>query len=281
VNESVVTFGPGLVGIVTDPPADGRRPVGFVLLSAGFTHHVGPQRLHVQLARALSERGFTALRFDYSAIGDSPRRTEGVRFADRALEEARAAFDLLEASRGIAKFAVFGICWGADNAVRVAGADPRVAGVVAVDFYAVMSARYFLRFYARRLANPRSWANLMFGRSAVFGTFGRLLASWSKSRAPAEPAAEPSEELLPVQAPALIKAQLDRLVDRGVALLFCYAKTGGSYDRYVLDFRAHLAELGQRGDVRVAVFADADHVFTPLASQQELIAAVLGWAESH
>ena len=77
MTEKALLFGEGksLVGIVTLPaessPVD--RP-GIVILNAGVLHRVGPNRVHVQMARALAELGFTVLRFDLSSIGDSRAR---------------------------------------------------------------------------------------------------------------------------------------------------------------------------------------------------------------
>ena len=56
------------------------------------------------------------------------------------------------------------------------------------------------------------------------------------------------------------------------------ASVGGSYDCDVRDFRRRMNELAKTGRLRVVVFRDADHVFTPLASQQELAGVVEEWA---
>lgn len=276
MKETAVTFASGLVGVVTEPAA-ASNGIGAVFLNAGFTHHVGPQRLYVQLARALAALGYTALRFDYSGIGDSPARAGAQSFAARALAEAKEGMDLLAQTRGLERFAPLGICWGADNALRVATADPRVVGAVAVDFYAVMSARYFVRFYWRRLANPRSWGNILRGRSAVWSRAAQLVRGRSRA-ATRDVESATADDLLPVRAPDDILADLDALIARGAHLLFAYATVGGSYDRYVRDFRKRMNELARTDRLRVAVFRDADHVFTSLASQRELISAVTGWA---
>lgn len=284
--ETTVQFGAdkALVGIVTDPTAESNG-LGMVFLNAGFTHHIGPQRLHVQLARRLAALGYTSLRFDYSGIGDSPRSSTAKSFADRALAEASDAFDLLAATRGIERSALFGICWGADNAVRVAAADDRVVGIAAVDFYAIMSTRYFLRFYLRRLLNPRSWANVLRGQSAVFGRIGQLVGSWTKSKSAGDPdlgggVAASADDLLPVRPPEQILAEIERLVERGVHMAFAYAKVGGSYDRYVIDFKQRMTELAQTGRLRVEVFDEADHIFTLLHSQAKLGDFVEAWARN-
>jgi len=278
MKESAVLFGrdQSLVGVVTDGSTPGRT--GLVLLNAGFTHHVGPQRIHVQLARRLAESGITSLRFDYSGIGDSPRRAGASSFAERAIAEACEAMDFLESTRGIVRFLLFGICWGADNAMRVAAADDRVVGVAAVDFYAVISSRYFLRFYLRRLLSPRSWTNILRGKSAVFGRAKQLASAVARSKGRGD-TPEAAEDLLPVRSPAQVLGELDQMVQRGTGFLFAYATVGGSYDQYVLNFRQRMRELAKTGRVSVRVFAESDHVFTPLHSQSSLCQCVEEWVD--
>ena len=144
--ETVVHLGGAtpLIGVATQPDGDSNG-LGVVFLNAGFTHHVGPQRMYVDFARRLAQQGYTSLRFDYSGLGDSPRRTQATTFDERALDEAVVAIDYLEASFGVSRCVLFGLCWGGDNALRVAAIDPRVLGVVAVDPYSVISLRYFLQ----------------------------------------------------------------------------------------------------------------------------------------
>ncbi|MGH7928173.1 MAG: alpha/beta hydrolase, partial [Candidatus Binatia bacterium] len=62
-----------LVGILTDPPEAKRstRLPGIILLNAGIIHRVGPNRMHVKIARTLAPMGFVVVRFDFSGIGDS------------------------------------------------------------------------------------------------------------------------------------------------------------------------------------------------------------------
>ena len=65
-----------LMGIVCEPdgPWPASRPA-MIMLNAGLIHRVGPNRLHVRLARELAARGFLSLRLDLSGRGDSdPRR---------------------------------------------------------------------------------------------------------------------------------------------------------------------------------------------------------------
>ena len=101
MTEQVLLFGTNrcLVGMLTEPeksqvPAD--LPA-FILFNAGLLHRVGPNRLHVTLARRLARRGFPVLRFDFSGIGDSrvAQRFNSVRRAPRWPKPARRWTSLL------------------------------------------------------------------------------------------------------------------------------------------------------------------------------------------
>jgi len=118
MKEHAVTFASqSLVGVLTDADhADKPGLPAVVFLNAGMLHRVGPNRLHVRLARNLARRGFTSLRFDRSGVGDSPARTDGLPLRDAALGDVRDALDFLAAERGASSFILVGLCSGADLA---------------------------------------------------------------------------------------------------------------------------------------------------------------------
>lgn len=264
-----------LVGVVTDPDGDSNG-LGFLFLNAGYTHRVGPQRLYTRCARELSKLGYTALRFDHAGIGDSRRRTDSLPFPDSAIKDVRDAMDFLEATRGIKRFVVAGICWGADNSVRVAAVDPRIIGVVAVDFYAVPSLRNVLRLYPKRMLAPRSWINLVKGQSTVLTkVFGLMRATLHTVilRKHGE------DDVLPSLPPEAVLATLREMVQRGVHLCFAYSSHGLSYDQYVSKFKKGLRDLDPTGRVTVRVFPATDHLFTLRYNQQQLLDYTLMWAK--
>ncbi|MCH7653577.1 MAG: alpha/beta fold hydrolase, partial [Chloroflexi bacterium] len=134
MREEAVLFGKGgsLVGVVTDQetskgPGDG---VAVILLNSGVLHHVGPGAIYVKIARLMAKLGFTSLRFDYSGIGDSGVRMDDVPFETSSILEAQEAMDYLEATRGVRRFILMGICSGAVASFEAAEADERVVGAV-------------------------------------------------------------------------------------------------------------------------------------------------------
>jgi pimeloyl-ACP methyl ester carboxylesterase len=114
--ESVV-HADGVFGILTEPLAPSSRETPTILLpNAGSAHHVGPNRLHVLLARRLASAGFRCVRFDLRGLGDS--------FVDQPAKEnapyLRTSSDVvagviaeLRRSRDSRSFILMGLCSGA------------------------------------------------------------------------------------------------------------------------------------------------------------------------
>ncbi len=277
MTEKALLFGRGksLVGVLTEPGAKALPDApALVLLNAGVLHRVGPNRLHVQLARALAEAGFASLRFDLSGVGDSRARKGARSFASAVEEDVRDALDLLQATTGADRFAAMGICSGADNALRVATVDHRIAGVVLVDGYNLATVGYGLQVYRERLLSPRSWGRLLLGQSEVWTGLQQAFApgTWERATQARVSTALPAE--------GDYVAQVGALADRGTEVLLAY--TGGSPAEFnyrrLLQHR--VPRWGSRDKIRVVHFDDSDHVFTLRTNQRRLVALVTGWLEN-
>jgi hypothetical protein len=222
------------------------------------------------LARRLAERGVASLRLDLSGIGDSRPVPGSLSFRASAVADTRTALDWLVAESGARRFILFGLCSGADNALAAAAVDERVVGIVLVDppAYATPQARA-RRLLARvqQLGGVRAIA--AWGAAAVGRRVGRRLSSSVR-----EPAVEVTggREVPPA---ADYRAQLTALLARGVAIFSIYS--GALGDRY--NHADQLFELYPelRGRVACRYFAGANHMFTELAAQRALVAAIVDW----
>ena len=286
MKERALLFGEtkSLTGVITEPalPLDPALPA-VVFLDAGVLHHVGPNRVHVRLARELAREGFLCMRFDFSGLGDSRPRRDAVPFAESAVAETRKAMDVL-AARGARSFLLFGICSGADAALRVALQDPRVVGAALVEPYLVAGPGYLLYAYRRKLLNPLSWLRLLRGRSELWDA---LAARRPPQGEPAPgpggsggAAAAPATEEVPLILPSRpeVARQVRSLADRGVGLCFVYAREGPAYHNWLVLLRREVRGALARGTARVVAIARTDHVFTPRGAQDRLVAAVRDWA---
>jgi hypothetical protein len=282
VRDEVLTLGSDgqLVGIMSHPPGAAVAPAdtmlqaarpAFVLLNAGVLHRVGPHRLHVVLARRLAAAGLAGLRLDLGGIGDSIASSDATSFRDSAVADTRTAMTGLTRALGATRFVIFGVCAGADNAIATALVDDRVAGIVLVDPPTYPTRRSQLRELRARVAkrgSPREIARWGLG---VVERRLRLAIAMLGRPSVDDPPSE-GRELPPV---AMFGAQLTTLADRGVRILAVFSGIHGA--RY--NHRDQLFELypALRGRVDHAYFPHANHTFTELAAQAELIDRVVAW----
>ncbi len=170
-----------------------------------------------------------------------------------------------------ARFVLFGVCSGADNSLATALADDRVAGIVLVDPPTYPTRRSQLRHLRERVRDQggaRKVARWAFG--VVEREVRIKLATLGRS-VPDDPPSE-GRELPP---PEVFGQQLAALLDRGVKI-FCVF-SGIHQARY--NRADQLFELfpALRGRLDHTYYPLANHTFTELDQQADLIDAVTGW----
>jgi alpha-beta hydrolase superfamily lysophospholipase len=134
VVERPALFGPlGLFGLITEAPRATAGPT-VVFLSVANEHHVGPNRLWVELARRLALVGLRSVRIDLSGLGDSPVRDGQPEFVSRA---PWAFVDVADVARAVSpddpsNIVLVGLCSAAYQAIESA-LELRPRGVVAIN----------------------------------------------------------------------------------------------------------------------------------------------------
>jgi pimeloyl-ACP methyl ester carboxylesterase len=268
-----------LVGIVSAPP-EPRHPSlpAVLLLNAGLLHRVGPNAIHVQMARRLAAEGFPVLRFDYSGIGDSPSQQQPGRFDARAVTETVAAMDFLATRFGSRQFVLVGFCRGGTIAFQSALQDPRVSGVFLVNATIVREdtmvhtlryaiAKTQLRFYATKVFSLKSWARFLLGKSdytAIKSSVSRPLARMAgKGRD------EPRDA-------ATLEA-CRQLSSSGVRQALIFSEASPEWALLQLGIPGGSAALASLRELNIQVVPGADHVFTPLWAQAHLVKLLKEW----
>jgi pimeloyl-ACP methyl ester carboxylesterase len=286
MTEQAVVFGAdkSLVGIVTEPTcsAESRPLPAIIILNAGLLHRVGPNRLHVKLARAMASAGFLALRFDFSGVGDSPARMDRGSIDEGVVRETQEAVDFLEHTFGVRRVILLGLCSGADTAFRTACREPRVAGVIGINgsyleesqkgpVQQYLRATTQERYYRRQLLSPRKWWRCATGKSNL-----RQLIRFLRTRARAR------VRRIPRHATATgFPRKCHELIDRGVHLLLVYSEGSTSLDALRSVHGQTPKRLHFPPALEVQSVENVDHVFTLLWAQQALVDTVKQWARGH
>ncbi len=268
-----------LVGVASLPDPGTAQRCAVVLLNAGLVHRVGPARLWVALARRLSRLGHPALRIDFSGIGDSPDASDSARFETRAPKEARAAMDALSELAQVNRFALIGLCSGAEIAFKAALLDPRVCALVLVnaprfleepsaELVASLERKQAARYYwGVALRNPRSWWKALRGR-ADLGAMAHALLARLRAAGRIRSSAPESPDARAFRALAL----------RGVKVQLVLSEGDWAQDYLDSILGPESVDNSARAAVQTAIVRHSDHLMTPLASQRSLLEQVQRWA---
>ncbi len=275
IHEQALVFGQEatLVGIVTHPVRATNHPA-VVILNTGIIHRVGHHRMYVTMARKLAREGFTVLRFDFSGIGDSDKRTNDTPPRDTNQADIAEALDWLETSRQISRVVLVGLCWGADQAVLYGHSDRRVVALALMDPSIPATTKYYLHYLSSRLVRPRTWINAALGRSRIMRLIvERLLLSL---RADSWKVTQESLKNPPIR--ARFEEAYKRTVERNIDILAIF--TGGqeatrqTYREQIIDaFPA--VSFGQQ--LKLEFFRDSDHTFGRTADRIRLIELIAHW----
>lgn len=274
LKEQAYVFGrnDSLIGIRTEPATGPSRRTAIVIPNAGIIHRVGPSRFVVELARFLARDGYRVFRFDLSGIGDSPASTEPVGRDEIATRDLLDAIDHTLADARADRVVLLGLCSGADDSLVAAPRHDRVAGLVLIDPGINPTRGYYRRRMLSRLRSPRSWWNIISGRSL-----------WLRVRERIAPeASPPPPPELYRESPSIEEQRkcIRTLVGRGA--YFLYIVTGGAaewcnHPVQVLETHPDVFDMER---LRLEWRPDADHLFSAAAQRTWLQSLVHGWLET-
>lgn len=265
MKERAIQFGPQrrLLGILSLPSQPCPEYPAVLLPNTGFEHRVGPNRLHVHLARAFAEAGLVTLRMDLSGLGDSAAPPE--LGTQDPVDDLGSAMDELERIGLASRCVPLGLCSGGNDAHRFTKADERVAAAAFLDHYLYATARSRSIALAQKVSDPRR----------IIGFLERKLRELSPAEGEAYAADESSYFHQPEQAEFC--ADVDGFMTRGLPLFFLFT---GEYQQ-TYNYADQLFEvcpaLRDYPACHLHYLADADHTFTRAQMRAQLIAELCRW----
>lgn len=272
MTEMPLMFGPesSLVGVLTLPTVTQQPAMAFLMFNAGLVSRIGPHRFNVKLARALAGAGQASFRFDLSGRGDSRGAVAGGDFWQQSILDIRSAMDCLEQACGVRRFALVGICSGANAALATAFADPRVVGTLMFDGHA----------YGTRWTVPvRRWKRFRAATWSMVAGYAWQRLSRLLTRPP--PVAQGADEVAAATEGTLPREEFVRqvgaLVDRHLAVFFVFSGSWMEVYSYEMQFRDAFRGEHFVDKVRCDFRPDIDHTMISLVAQREAIDLVVQW----
>lgn len=277
----------GHLPAVLTEPAGQSQPICAVLLNAGVTRRIGPNRMWVETARRWAARGVPTVRLDLDGIGDSggpdkfPFETP-VLYEARYGEQIRRALGAL-VERGLPRrFLLLGLCSGAYWSFQVGQVDDRVAAVVLLNPPALVFDPFLQKVsasgYMRRLAGTAAWRRIFRGEvpwadvRAVGGAVIRRVVT-APGRVPRRARARHRAR---VTGGDQLDLELDRLRDRDAAALLVFSAGELLRERYAREGR--FRRLDRWPNLRLCLLDGPvnAHTMQPLVLQEQVRGLVDG-----
>jgi exosortase A-associated hydrolase 1 len=174
-----------LVGMVhrpDDAPRGARHGAprrGVLIVVGGPQYRIGSHRQFLLLARALSENGIAAMRFDYRGLGDSGGEFAGFENIDDDLRAAVDAFQ--QAVPGLEEIVLWGLCDAASAILFYAPADARITASVLLNPWVRSETGYaktqLKHYYLKRLTSREMWSKILRGRFQLTKSLGSFFGT--------------------------------------------------------------------------------------------------------
>jgi alpha-beta hydrolase superfamily lysophospholipase len=281
----------GILTCATTPSHEAAHPGmaaprrGVVFLNAGATNHIGPNGMHVSLARQWAARGYVVLRLDLAGLGDSltePGQPDNLVYPPGAVDNIAIAIEFLRKQQDVTDITLVGLCAGAYHALRAAAAGLPVHLILMINpltFYwkqgMTMSDLHIAEIvrnpgiYRVRVMSGIAWARLLRGRVNLWRV---AMVFVRRAMLTMEMTVRELGRMLGIHFPNDLNWDLQSIASRGVRMVFVFARGDTGADLLRLQGGAAVKAIGDR--CRVYTIDGADHIFSqsePRAQLEQLL----------
>ena len=269
-----------IFGVFSRGPQRNSRPL-VVFLNAGAVHHIGPNRLYVRVARELAQRGVESVRLDLPPLGDSGdvrAQVAPMLYSRKAVGAACASIEALRENFS-RPLSLVGLCAGGYVAFHVAEAmsiervvliNPQTFEFREGDSLDVPTTRAVYRdthHLFQSAKNIGKWRKLFRGEANLRKAIATLAQrTWLEGRTRARELAT-RVGILPM---SRLEQRITTILEKDTSVHFVFSEgdPGLGYINETLGGR--LPYLLRHPRITLDCIPDADHTFTPTASQDVL-----------
>lgn len=275
VRESVLQFGASYFGILSEPQTGAHGPT-VVLNNGGATHHVGPNRVYIDLSRALSRAGFRVLRYDLPGLGDSiidDLARENDCYLPETTDVVARTLQTLNAPQVI----VAGLCSGAHASLHAA---IRIDNPALIESVLINPLTYYYKpgmslsdspaehhsewqRYRAEISTLTGWKKVLRGKvrpAGIVRTIFRRMRDYARSRINALRGQDDN-----------LARDIRRITQSGRKLTFVFSRSDPGYDMLMLAAASVVKRMRKAGAVELWRVDNASHTFEARASRAVMI----------
>lgn len=284
----VVPRKPPVTGILNH--ADESRDLIVLLPNAGSVHHAGPNRLYVELARALADVRTASLRLDLRNLGDSrigSSPEENHPYPSTAVDDIEQVADWLTSDLGYENVVIAGLCSGAHTALHAARdvEDGKISAAIAInpltfnfrigmtlDTPATEAVAKDTAYYRGAIRDLKRWGRLFRGEvdlKYIAGFVVRYVGQRTSS------GWRGLLRLLRIAPPSFVESLLDGIAVQERSVHFVFADTDPGPELLRSQGGATIRRLIGDGSATRDTIIGGDHTFSRKKERKQAIAAVV------
>ena len=265
--------GEQLLGIIANP--EQPESTGVLIVVGGPQYRVGSHRQFVLLARALAERGYSVVRFDYRGMGDSSGEQRDFQAVDADIHAVvRFTAQALPRANGCV---LLGLCDAAAAILMYALHDAHLRGLVVLNPWvrsAQLEARARVKhYYGQRFLQASFWRKLLSGELAVVSAVREAFATWWAARRD-----NGSVSAAPADFRTRMLGGLERYTAPMLLLLSGQDLTAREFEDWCENTPAWRTAFARAGVERVDM-PGADHTFSMRADLDQVNAVIAAWLD--
>lgn len=262
-----------LTAIASIPEHNQATDMAVIIVNAGVMHHIGTCRNSVRTARSLADKGYLALRFDFSGIGDSIPRSGTQSFTESASAEISEVMDYLQKSKGISRFTLMGLCSGADAIYESALQDDRVTALCQIDPYCYQTPKWKRNYWMSRFLSPAHWIRFIRFRAGLIKAESNSNIDEDNLELPTYIREYPAREE--------VSAGLNKLFARNTRILAFFTNGQPKIYNYEKQFVDSMPDVDFKDLFTTAYLPNCTHIIAEPDQQALVIDKITGWVHAN